>query len=257
MNPLSTLYRTTRANYSRYAEDGYGRDRYIAYNNGGFLKGKTCSPDDGKTTGTNFQTKIEYRYKSPSIKCPNFKYHSDGNGRDSYIMVNGGGLFYDSKPLCSYRLTDFLRAPQARIFAGKAYLSKSEAKYNQLLRNNERDIVRRLYEKEKNKFIKKSPFNSLRLSESNSIEQVNEDEKMQALNTMPSIFPKIEEKHLLTDSKNKTKKLLFSQMFDKNLLKNNRIYEDMQKINKYDAKKMRKDNKTFVQPYFHLRNLNC
>ena len=266
---MNTLYRTSRANYSRYAEDGFGRDRYIAYNNGGFLKNKLTSSNEGKNTGTTFNTRIEYHYKSPSIKCPNFHYHSDGNGRDSYILINGGGLFYESRPLCSYKLTDFLRSTNQGSHSYRSYASKSEARYNQLLRSKEKDIVNRLYEKEKKKFIKKNLINKeneeVRFNTERNIEEKNnalndeneKNENCEYNNTMPTIFPKIEKKPKVMDSiKKKQNKSSISQVYDPEMI-NKKLYEDIQKINKYeDAKKTKQDNKQFMQYYFHLRNAN-
>ena len=269
---MNNLYRTSRFNYSRYAEDGFGRDRYIAYNNGGFLKNKLTSSNDGKNTGTTFNTKIEYNYKSPSIKCPNFHYHSDGNGRDTYILVNGGGLYYQSKPLCSYKLTDFLRSTNPGRRNCRSFLSKAEAKYNKLLRSVEKGIVNRLYEKEKKKFIKKKIFNEesgeMRFNtEANNTMEGNtnlneENENSGYINTMPSVLPKIEKEKKpylrdnLRNKQNKQNKIVKSQVFDMETV-NNRLFEDIHKINKNENKKIfKKINKTFMQYYFHLRNAN-
>ena len=106
------LYRTFKSNYVPYFPDGNGRDRYIAYNNAGFFKNYPGSQKDSYLNNKNgcfFGTKIVTHVKSPSVKTPNFHYYADGNGRDKYILVNGGGLFTQSKPLISYKLTDFLR----------------------------------------------------------------------------------------------------------------------------------------------------
>ena len=162
---MSGLYRTFKINYVPYFADGRGRDRYIAYNNAGFFHDfpKSLSPTNSYKTGTFFGTKIIKHYKSPSVKAPNFHYHSDGNGRDKYILVNGGGLYYDSKPLISYKLTDFLRkndyqyhhTPSNRRVA----LSRDEIRYNQLLRSKEKELIKRLYINEKKKFMKRKKFN--------------------------------------------------------------------------------------------------
>ena len=160
------LYRTFKENYVPYFADGRGRDRYIAYNNSGFYHNFPDPLNHANThrTGTVFYSKIYSHNKSPSVKTPNFHYHSDGNGRDQYILENGGGLYTDSKPLLSYRLTDFLRKhnynyskPKSRQ---KVALSRAELKYQKFLRNKEKEIINRLYNKEKTKFIKKLKFNS-------------------------------------------------------------------------------------------------
>ena len=160
------LYRTFKENYVPYFEDGRGRDRYIAYNNAGFFHGyqKYISPSDYKKTGTVFGTKIIHNNRSPSIKAPNFRYHSDGNGRDNYILVNSGGLFYQSKPLISYQLTDFLRKSDNQNYSTRnkrIALSRAEIKYNKLLKDKEKEIIQRLYTNEKKKFMKKKKFDFL------------------------------------------------------------------------------------------------
>jgi hypothetical protein len=158
---MSGLYRTFKSNYVPYFADGRGRDRYIVYNNAGFFKNYlgTSNNKDFSRTGCFFSTKIVKHIKSPSIKAPNFHYHADGNGRDKYILDNGGGLYTDSKPLVSYRLTDFLRkneydyrTPKTRH---RVALSRAELKYQKFLRNKEKEIINRLYNNEKKKFMKK------------------------------------------------------------------------------------------------------
>ena len=165
------LYRTMKLNYVPYFTDGNGRDRYIAFDNGGFFLNKEINKENTRRTGTSFDTKVSYKYVSPYMKTPNFHYHSDGNGRDSYIFTNGGGLFYDSKPLNSYKLTDFLRANETGVYRnGKVWVSKSQDKYNKLLRAKEKDIINRLYENEKRKFIKKKNEENLENLEDNKEE---------------------------------------------------------------------------------------
>ena len=123
------LYRTSKSNYVPYFPDGRGRDRYIAYNNAGFFKDFQNSSNNKYIyrTGSFFGTKINTHLKSPSVKAPNFHYHANGNGRDKYILENGGGLFSEYKPLITYKLSDFLRksdddiSPNKKI---KAFLSK-------------------------------------------------------------------------------------------------------------------------------------
>ena len=161
---MSGLYRTFKENYVPYFADGRGRDRYIAYNNAGFLHDfpKSISPSASYKAGTFFGTKIIRHYKSPSVKAPNFHYYSDGNGRDKYILINGGGLFYDSKPLVSFKLTDFLRKNENQYHSPsnrkRVALSRDELKYLNLLRNKEKEIIKRLYINEKKKFMKNKRY---------------------------------------------------------------------------------------------------
>jgi hypothetical protein len=160
---MSGLYRTFKNAYVPYFSDGRGRDWYIAYNNAGFFHDfpKSLSPTNTYKTGTFFGTKIIHHNKSPSVKAPNFHYHSDGNGRDKYILINGGGLYYDTKPLISYKLTDFLRKNDLHYNSSnkkRITLSRDELKYNKLLRSKEKELIKRLYHNEKQKFMKKKKY---------------------------------------------------------------------------------------------------
>ena len=158
------LDRTFKSNYVPYFPDGNGRDRYIAYDNAGFYKNVIGTPKSliGYKTNTFLSTKIPFHMKTKSIKTPNFHYHADGTGRDKYIIVNGGGLFTDMKPLISYKLTDFLRNNEDNISPTKktrTYLSRDELKYNKLLKNIEKNLIKRLYTNDKKKFIRRPMMN--------------------------------------------------------------------------------------------------
>ena len=271
------LYRTMKLNYVPYFTDGTGRDRYIAFDNAGFFPNKESKKENVRRTGTSFDTKISYKYISPYMKAPNFHYHSDGNGRDSYIYSNGGGLFYDSKPLGSYKLTDFLRANDygtTYIRNGKVWVSKSQDKYNKLIRAKEKDIINRLYENEKKKFIKKK--------ENNENFEENENEYKTVMTEVENTkLPKIMNKNnfytidTLNNNLNKdktdeekeisntidAKKPGNSLMFSKNMTNdefNQEIFlKSLSKINNFDvSKKLKRMNKSFNQAYFHLRNNN-
>ena len=175
----SGLYRTFKRNYVPYYPDGSGRDRYIVYNNAGFFKNFESTPrnTDLSRTGCFFGTKIIQHLKTSSIKTPNFHYHADGNGRDKYILVNGGGLFSQTKPLISYNLVDFLRKDDERISPIKklkGYLSKGEIKYNKLLREKERDLIKRLYTNSKRKFMSRDKIN---INSFSSLDETNKDDK--------------------------------------------------------------------------------
>jgi hypothetical protein len=158
------LYRTSKSNYVPYFPDGRGRDRYIAYNNAGFFKDFQNSSNNKYIyrTGSFFGTKINTHLKSPSVKAPNFHYHANGNGRDKYILENGGGLFSEYKPLITYKLSDFLRksdddiSPNKKI---KAFLSKDEIKYKKILKEKEKNLIKRLYTNAKKRFLKKINVN--------------------------------------------------------------------------------------------------
>ena len=156
------LYRTSKSGFCKYYADGGGRDRYIVYDNAGMFHGAPLSPiGSAYKTKTQFFTNIKKHNKSNSVKTPMFHYRCDGLGRDGYIAVNGGGLFSDSKPLLSYQLSDFLRKndclyeyKKKRNKYKKISLSKSEIEYNRYLKNREKDLINRLYNNGKKKFLK-------------------------------------------------------------------------------------------------------
>ena len=271
------LYRTMKLNYVPYFTDGTGRDRYIAFDNAGFFPNKESKKENVRRTGTSFDTKISYKYISPYMKAPNFHYHSDGNGRDSYIYSNGGGLFYDSKPLNSYKLTDFLRANDygtTYIRNGKVWVSKSQDKYNKLIRAKEKDIINRLYENEKKKFIKKK--------ENDENFEENENEYKTVMTEIENTkLPKIMNKKnfytidTLNNNLNKDKtdeekeisntinikrtgnNLMFSKNMTNDEFNQEIFLKSLSKINNFDvSQKLKRMNKSFNQAYFHLRNNN-
>ena len=291
---MSGLYRTFKENYVPYFADGRGRDRYIAYNNAGFFHDfpKSLSPINTYKTGTFFGTKIIHHNKSPSVKAPNFHYHSDGNGRDKYILINGGGLFYDSKPLVSYKLTDFLRkndyhSPRHRRVA----LSRDEIRYNQLLRSKEKELIKRLYINEKKKFMKKKKFDPNNWFSSDEIKNdYNDNINRNKTTTFFLSKNKIKGKECITPRYNyennksefnnnyivtsnantiNNKPRLFIDSHNNNKIKiesnnngdpsyktSNEFYNDIEKIKNYQTVKKRNKNllKFKKPPYFHILN---
>ena len=229
------LYRTFKSNYVPYFPDGNGRDRYIAYNNAGFFKNYPGSQKDSYLNNKNgcfFGTKIVTHVKSPSVKTPNFHYYADGNGRDKYILVNGGGLFTQSKPLISYKLTDFLRndddnlSPKKKI---RAYLSRDEIKYNNLLKENERNVIKRLYLNERKKFMKRPKIN---LKSFFSVDQLNNDSRENLVNNT---------KTFLTNNKNDSKEKENSTQFltHRNIIHRNRFFNDQPNYSENNEKKVK------------------
>ena len=277
------LYRTMKLNYVPYFTDGNGRDRYIAFDNGGFFSKRETNKENTRRTGTSFDTKITYKYVSPYVKTPNFHYHSDGNGRDSYIFTNGGGLYYDSKPLNSYKLTDFLRANETGVYrSGKVWVSKSQDKYNKLLRAKEKDIIFRLYENEKKKFMKKKKGEEELIDnmednreevlkpiqtevEVTKLPKLNDKKNNYSyLNTLNDLNNDLDKDHMEDNEKEANKisdannKKNLQYIFPKNKSNNEEILiKSLSKINDFDvSKKLKKTNKSFNQAYFHLRNVN-
>ena len=229
------LYRTFKSNYVPYFPDGNGRDRYIAYNNAGFFKNYPGSQKDSYLNNKNgcfFGTKIITHVKSPSVKTPNFHYYADGNGRDKYILVNGGGLFTQSKPLISYKLTDFLRndddnlSPKKKI---RAYLSRDEIKYNNLLKENERNVIKRLYLNERKKFMKRPKINFKSFF---SVDQLNNDSRENLVNNT---------KTFLTNNKNDSKEKENSTQFltHRNIIHRNRFFNDQPNHSESNEKKVK------------------
>lgn len=271
------LYRTMKLNYVPYFTDGTGRDRYIAFDNAGFFPNKESKKENVRRTGTSFDTKISYKYISPYMKAPNFHYHSDGNGRDSYIYSNGGGLFYDSKPLGSYKLTDFLRANDygtTYIRNGKVWVSKSQDKYNKLIRAKEKDIINRLYENEKKKFIKKKENDEnfeeneneyktvMTEVETTKLPKIMNKNNFYTIDTLNNNFNKDktdEEKEISNtiDAKKTGNNLMFSKNMTNDEFNQEIFLKSLSKINNFDvSKKLKRMNKSFNQAYFHLRNNN-
>ena len=229
------LYRTFKSNYVPYFPDGNGRDRYIAYNNAGFFKNYPGSQKDSYLNNKNgcfFGTKIVTHVKSPSVKTPNFHYYADGNGRDKYILVNGGGLFTQSKPLISYKLTDFLRndddnlSPKKKI---RAYLSRDEIKYNNLLKENERNVIKRLYLNERKKFMKRPKINFKSFF---SVDQLNNDSRENLVNNT---------KTFLNNNKNDSKEKENSTQFltHRNIIHRNRFFNDQPNYSENNEKKVK------------------
>ena len=95
---MSSLYRTFNPKYAHYTSDGQGRDTYIIKNNGGLC----VEPERAKMTSTHYPRTNLYvpphpqynqiLFKGNRKEATAFKYLSDGSGRDSYILINSGGL---------------------------------------------------------------------------------------------------------------------------------------------------------------------
>lgn len=152
--------------YSKYSPDGFGRDNYIIYNNGGFLDklDKVKIPE-------NYEVISKTRYFNVKKNLAPFKYHSDGTGRDTYVLYEHGGLERDHKSLKTYHLKDFLRRPESQIFNFRAspmreginnktlYLSKKEYSQNCRIKSLEKDLVDRLYYSQTCKYDKRENAN--------------------------------------------------------------------------------------------------
>jgi len=148
----SSLWRTQRPRFPQYIPDGFGRDYYIKFDNGGYWATQFSlrkKPDYERPLYSNFHTLFH--------QAAPFKYWGNGHGRETYILQTNG-LFHDQKPLCAYKLTDFLRDGTAGFkydsFKRKLFMSVSEKKYNNKLRCLEKRLIKRLYTEPMN--LKKS-----------------------------------------------------------------------------------------------------
>lgn len=78
-----TTYRGTAVHTTNYQTNGTGRDTYIVRDNGGFFAMyEPCRQGD---IGT-FSPKRQYKAVAPVMTAKAVQYHSDGTGRDSYIV---------------------------------------------------------------------------------------------------------------------------------------------------------------------------
>jgi hypothetical protein len=150
----------------KYTSDGQGRDYYIFHNNGGFNKNVSLSHRI-----PNFNL---FRYKSYCNTKRNvapLKYRSDGTGRDSYILKEHGGFERDFKSLREHNFRDYLRVPGSTQYASAKmskdcspmartiYISQGEMNRINSIKTIEKDLVKRLYWKEKSKFMKNTMYN--------------------------------------------------------------------------------------------------
>ena len=140
---MSSLWRTERPRFPMYSPDGRGRDYYIKFDNGGYWADQfrlKKNPDYERPRYNNFHTL--YHQAAP------FKYWGNGHGRETYI-IKGEGFFHGQKPLCSYKLIDFLRNEGESSlydkYKKKVFMSVSEKKYNNELRLLEKRLIKRLY----------------------------------------------------------------------------------------------------------------
>ena len=161
-----TLWRTSHNNFTLYTPDGLGRDRYIAYNNGGIWNTNEYKiqkkPDFDYLHYDNFHSL--YHMAAP------FKYYSDGTGRDSYIK-RSTGLSREERPLASFHLSDFLRSgPSIRKSSNRHVLSLAEQNFNRQRRYLERKMIKRLYTDPLEKILAKKKASEEKAKEDGLVE---------------------------------------------------------------------------------------
>lgn len=157
MSTNNLFNRTVKTNIIIYPTDGMGRDGYIAYNNAGFWK-ENIKPIVPKE---KFKRSPFAVFRSLKNTPPIWTYYSDGSGRDSYVYYNNGGLKRQFSPLAGENLQKYLREKTIEKRTNpyvKINLSKDEKIYLSKIKEIQRNIVSRLYNKYKYKFQKNNLF---------------------------------------------------------------------------------------------------
>ena len=138
--------------YTHYNPDGFGRDNYIDYNNGGYLDKLNKVKNK-----SNYESNSITRYFNTKRNVAPLKYRTDGSGRDNYVLHEHGGLERDHKALKNYHLKDFLRnengnsvnfyasAMREGVKPKTLYISKKEYSVAKSLKYLEKDLEDRLY----------------------------------------------------------------------------------------------------------------
>jgi len=93
------LARTEHIKYTTYWGDGFGRDSYIVTGNGG-LRSKDAPAAEiitgyqGKKESSRLHINQNHQFKRlvANKDATALKYYGDGAGRDSYVVVDSGGL---------------------------------------------------------------------------------------------------------------------------------------------------------------------
>ena len=134
-------YSSIHPQFTLYETDGRGRDMYINYNNGGFWRDNLFKI---KYTPNYSQHYTPKYYTLFHLAAP-FTYHSDGSGRDSYILLDRG-LKRKFTPGNKFSFNNYLRSslPEKRILNYNE-MSKGEIKKNKNLRKIQNQLSNRLY----------------------------------------------------------------------------------------------------------------
>ena len=137
----ANLNRTSKEkNIMFYQADGFGRDGYIIYNNGGFWKNNQIKLKD------IYPRKIKPIFHTLFRLPPPFTYHSDGSGRDTYVSDHNGGLIKTFEPLARQKLPKFLRNKNENILIKKKiFLNMPQKRYLNKIKKIENSVVNRLY----------------------------------------------------------------------------------------------------------------
>lgn len=137
-------------NHAFYSTDGFGRDGYISYNNGGYYRENYKLMAEKPQYPYHKMTTYYSLTKSP----PPVRYFSDGTGRDTYVVHRSGGLARDFSPSNKIPLKDYLRNfDSVPRFKRTVYCSQKDYNANAMLNKIQKGVINRLYTHEKDKFL--------------------------------------------------------------------------------------------------------
>ena len=253
---MANLWRTQRPRFPLYQSDGFGRDYYIKFTNGGYWEDQfiiSKKPDYERPRYKNFHSL--YHLAAP------VKYWGNGSGRENYIL-KCNGFHHDQKPLCSYQLTDFLRNDKnikgiPYNFKKKVYFSVSEARYNQKLKNLEKKVVKRLYTEPMN--LKKRRRNQIN-TENNKDEininyKDNNKDQINVLKTYSNSEDIKNEESINKEEMNicNAPKIKNTMSFDANNWQ--RKYKNKINLSPYKTLDMKKYDKTYYGSFDHKKAL--
>ena len=240
--------RTVKTNIIIYPTNGTGRDGYIMYNNAGFWKDnlKRFSLKD-KYKRSSFATFRSIR-KIPPI----WNYHSDGTGRDTYILYNDGGLMknYKTSSLTNFRTNyeDYETAHNNKI-NNHLYMTKDEKLYVNKLTKIQKDVVDRLY-------YHSNKFHSFKRE--NSYGNVFAKLKLEPIKK--NRYYNDEEKNIINENNMNINERYFnnnSELSNRNSIDNVEVKKSRNKLSKYRIKCLINDQESKVNRYpFNQINKN-
>ena len=255
---MANLWRTQRPRFPLYASDGNGRDYYIKYNNAGYWENQfkiIKKPDYEYPKYNNFHSLIH--------QAAPVKYKPTGNGRETYI-INDGGLYHDQRSLASYKLDEFLRDSktiESKInFRKRKHLSLGEKNYNNRLKLLEKQLIHRLCDisiKEKRKKKKEDENENIlpnlnikkeyEYNENNTFDNQNKyngEERLNTIESLPSYNNKFRNYFINGNYKKKINKISLKNNF-------NILLKQSQKIEGYELKNKsrRSDNENYYNSY--------
>ena len=241
---MSSLWRTERPRFPLYSPDGRGRDYYIKFDNGGYWAEQfqlKKIPDYERPRYSNFHTLFH--------QAAPFKYWGNGHGRETYILQTNG-LFHEQKPLCAYKLSDFLRDNKTNTlynnYKKKIFMSVSEKKYNNELRRIEKKLIKRLYTE---------PINNKKsLKQSRNYDSPLEEQMRKTFTGF-----KIKDSKEFNNNKNEAFKSIDNPDFSKTTnnfnIKNNNNSLDIDNYNKKNYLKFNKTCDNFHRNKFNSKDL--